>query len=160
MVNEDWYKVLRRGASSHHMCEENRLLLEECKDKHEAISLYKRTIDWALEEGYPDINTLKTFFSDCEDDGVFINRHFNGEVLIDLPVYVFHGCSGSIRTGLNIDKKIIPMLYFANGCDMYIASSDNYGASSRVPLYVFGQNSIKHERSEDIDCVIYKFDVK
>ena len=160
MVNEEWLKVLRRGASSHHMCEENRSLLERCGDKHQAIALYKRTIDWALEEGYPDINTLRNHFSDCEEDGIFIDKHFDGDILIDQKVYVFHGCTGRIRVGLNIEKKIIPMLYFANGCDMYIASSDKYGVSSRVPLYVFGQNNIRCERSEDIECKIYKFDVK
>ena len=160
MMESDWKKILRRGASLHHMCEENRTALENCDTKSEAIALYKKTIDWALEEGYPDLSVIENEFSDCEDDGVFVNKHFSGEVLNEQQVYVFHNCTGYIRTGINVQKKNIPMLYFSNGCDMTIKASDAYGLSTRVPLYVFGDNNIKYERSEDITCKLYKFNVK
>lgn len=155
-----WKRQLRREASAHHMCAENRDALEGVESKEQAIELYKKTIDWALEEGYPSIETLRRDFSDCEDYGIFIDRRFNGEILNQHQVYVFHNCSGTIRTGLNLGKRIIPMLYFANGCDMDIKGIRNTVMQVRVPLYVFGVNRIGAEQSEDLLCKTYKFEVK
>lgn len=144
----------------HHMCEENRTALESVETKADAIALYKRTIDWALEEGYPDMDTLRRYFSDCEAEGVYVDKEFHGEVLADHQVYVFHNCRGMVRTGLNVGQKIIPMLYFANGCDMEVQGISGQGLSVRVPLYVFGGNNIRAEWSGDIHCVTYEKDVK
>jgi hypothetical protein len=155
-----WQKQLRREASLHHMCEENRSALGSIETKVDAINLYKRTIDWALEEGYPCIQTLRRDFSDCEAAGVFVGKHFNGEILDDQQVYVFHECTGTIRTGLNVERSIIPMLYFANGCQMTVKGIPDTGFGVRVPLYIFGENEINCEQSEDIVCVTYKFDAK
>lgn len=155
-----WVKQLRKEASAHHMCAENRLALESISDKASAIALYKKTIDWALEEGYPCMDTLRRDFSDCEAYGIFVDKHFNGELLDDQAVYVFHNCTGTIRTGLNVKKRIIPMLYFANGCDMSVKGVPGQNLQARVPLYVFGDNRIAAEQSDDIICVTYKFDVK
>lgn len=156
----DWKRPLRREASLHGMCEENRHLLESAETKDDVIALYTKTIDWAPEEGYPSMTVLRQYFSDCEYKGIFIDKHFNGETLIDLPVYVFHNCTGTIKTGLNIEKKIIPMLYFANGCDMDIRGISGTYTSPRVPLYVFGLNRISGEHSDAIDCITFKFDTK
>ena len=142
------------------MCAENRSALDVVETKEQAVELYKKTIDWALEEGYPDISTLRRDFADCEDLGIYIDKHFSGEMLRDCQVYVFHNCSGTIRTGLNLGKRIIPMLYFANGCDMDIKGIPNSAMQVRVPLYIFGTNRIGAEQSEDIICKTYKFDVK
>lgn len=155
-----WKKNLRRQASSHHMCEENRRALDAIDDKHSAIELYKRTIDWALEENYPDLETLRRDFSDCEVDGIFVDKTFHGETLDAHQVYVFHNCRGSIRVGLNVKRRIIPMLYFANGCDMDVKGIPGSAMQVRVPLYIFGPNRIGAEQSEDIICKTYKFDVK
>lgn len=144
----------------HHMCEDNRDALRIVESKSDAIILYKKTIDWALEEGYPSIQTIRKHFSDCEADGVFVDREFHGEILKDQQVYVFHNCTGWIRTGLNMDKRIIPMLYFANGCEMAVKSASGDGRSIRVPLYIFGQNRISAEQSKDIYCVTYRKEVK
>lgn len=159
-MKELWLNILRRQASSHHMCEENRRALESVEDKAGAISLYKKTIDWALEEGYPDLETLRRHFSDCELFGIYVDKEFHGEQLTGHQVYVFHNCSGTIRTGLNVEKRIIPMMYFANGCDMDVRGIKGSGRSVRVPLYVFGQNRIGAEQSEDIQCLTYKFDAR
>lgn len=159
-MDTDWKKLLRRQASLHHMCEENRSALEEVNSKADAIALYKKTIDWALEEDYPDLYALRRYFNDCELYGIFIDKEFHGETLMDQQVYVFHNCTGTIRTGLNLEKEIIPMLYFANNCDMSVRSAAPVGTSIRVPIYIFGDNKISAEHSEDMDSVIYKFDVK
>ncbi len=159
-MDKQWKRQLRREASAHHMCAVNRDALESVETKHEAIALYKRTVDWALEEGYPDIATLRRDFSDCEADGIYIDHHFSGETLIGQEVYVFHNCTGTIRVGLNVKERIIPMLYFANGCKMNIEGIEGTGRRVRVPLYVFGQNRISVEQSDDIECVTYKFNTK
>lgn len=160
MMDTDWKRQLRREASVHHMCGENRDALEAVETKAEAIELYKKTIDWALEENYPALSTIRSIFADCEDEGVFVDKEFHGEVLNGHSVYVFHNCTGVVRTGLNIQKRIIPMMYFANGCDMEIRSAGPSGLEVRVPLYVFGANTVRAVPSEDLKCKTYKFDVK
>ena len=159
-MDKQWKRQLRRQASAHHMCAENRSALDAIETKGDAIALYKKTIDWALEEGYPSIDTIRSEFSDCEVYGVFVDKEFHGEVLTDQQVYVFHNCKGTVRVGLNKKKCIIPMLYFANGCDMDIKGIPGSAMQVRVPLYIFGQNRIGAEQSEDIICKTYRFDVK
>lgn len=119
-------------------------------------------IDWALEEGYPSLPVLRQQFSEYKTAGIYIDEHFDGEVLDDQQVCVFHHCTGTIRTGLNLDKKIIPMLYFANGCDMKIESSNGWAFSSpvRVPLYLFGDNNVEAEESPQLTCITHKHTVK
>ena len=153
-------KMLRREASLHNMCEENRHALELVESKESAIELYKKTIDWALEEGYPSLAVLRKGFSDCERFGIFVDKTFNGEILDDNQVYVFHNCKGVIRTGLNVSRALIPMMYFANGCDMTVKSSGETNSQVRVPLYIFGGNIVTGEVSDEIECKIYKFDTK
>lgn len=138
------------------MCEENRRALGLVETKSDAIALYKKTIDWALENDYPSLSVLKSDFSDCEADGVYVEKHFSGEILDDQPVYVFHGCTGTIRVGLNVSKCIIPMLYLANGCDMVFKSSGPTSLQTIVPIYSFGDNTICAERSNDILFRVYK----
>lgn len=161
-MEANWKRQVRREASAHHMCEENRDALSSVETKEEAVELYKKTIDWALEEGYPCLDTLRREFSDCEDCGLFVGKHFEGELLDEQKVYVFHQCTGEIRVGLNVEKRIIPMLYFANDCNMSVKSSGSSPMSFlvRVPCYIFGQNIVSVENSEELECKIYKFQVK
>lgn len=142
-MKQEWVNILRREASSHHMCEENRRALESVDTLEKAISLYKKTIDWALEEGYPSYSVLQKHFSECGQYGVFVDKEFHGELLDDLEVYVFHNCRGPIRTGLNVEKRIIPMMYFSNGCEMTILANENEFCDipSMVPLYIFGDDN-------------------
>lgn len=159
-MDEQWKRQLRREASVHHMCGENRVALEGVDSMDEAIKLYKKTIDWALEEGYPNMQTLRRYFSHCEDYGIFIDTDFQGDVLTEHQVYVFHNCTGYVRTGLNVGEKLIPMMYFANGCDMTVRGIPGSGTQARVPLYVFGYNRVAGEQSDDIICKTYTYDVK
>lgn len=158
-MNEELKRQLRREASAHGMCQENRDALVSIETVEDAVALYKKTIDWALEEGYPNFATLQRYFSHCGDLGVFVGREFHGDILNDQQVYVFHNCTGTIRVGLNVDKRIIPMLYFANGCDMTIKPTPVNG-NVRVPLYVFGSNLIKPSAAGGAIYKLYKFDTK
>lgn len=159
-MEAQWKRQLRREASAHHMCAENRSALEAVDTKSDAVALYKKTIDWALEEGYPNLATLRRDFSDCESLGVFVDKHFSGEILTDHAVYVFHNCTGTIRTGINIKRRIIPMMYFANGCHMNVKGIPGSALQVRVPLYVFGENLVSGEKSDDVLCKIYSNEVK
>lgn len=159
-MEQDWKRQLRREASAHGMCKENRSALDSVDSKESAIALYKKTIDWALEEGYPNYGTLQRDFADCGKYGVFVDRDFHGELLNEQKVYVFHHCTGRIRVGINMQKRIIPMLYFANGCDMLLRPSGPSGLEIRVPLYIFGGNLVKTDTSGDVVFRTYKFEVK
>ena len=158
----NWKLYLQRLARDHRMCADNRAYLSACETKEDAIRLYKQTIDWALEEEYPDLDFLRKEFSDQQSQGIYIDHNFDGEILNEHQVYVFHNCTGTIRVGLNLAKKIIPMCYFANNCDMTILGIENEDGfmPDRVPLYIFGDNNINAENSPTMEIRIYQHKVK
>lgn len=156
-----WKTYLREQAVKHRMCDDNRAYLSACETKEDAIRLYKQTIDWALEQEYPDLDFLRKEFANQEKDGLFIDHHFENDVLNEHQVYVFHNCTGTIRVGLNLAKKIIPMCYFANNCDMTILGIEGErDFPDRVPLYIFGENKINADNSPTIEVRIYKHKIK
>ena len=139
------------------MCTENMDALRACETKADAVALYKKTIDWALEKNYPPVNFIRNKFGDCENLGVYIDRTFNGELLNEHQCYVFHNCKGYITVDINIPLKIIPMLYFANGCDLSISRADTpHTLPIRVPLYIFGENNISAEDNNDVTFKKYQ----
>ena len=156
-----WKKYLQEQAIEHRMCADNRAYLNACENKEDAIRLYKQTIDWALEEGYPDLDFLRKEFSNQQSQGIYIDHHFEGDILNEQQVYVFHHCTGTIRVGLNLAKKIIPMCYFANNCDMTILGvEEDKDYPDRVPLYIFGANKIDAKNSNTIEVRIFRSGVK
>lgn len=160
-MTSNWKAYLQRQARLHGMCDDNRAYLNACETKEDAIHLYKQTIDWALEEEYPDLDFLRQEFACQENEGVYIDHHFEGDILNECQVYVFHNCTGTIRVGLNLAKKIIPMCYFANNCDMTILGCDGEKAfPDIVPLYLFGENKIDVPDSTTMKVRIYQHEVK
>ena len=151
IMQNSWKEYLLRQARLNSMCTENVEALRACETKEEAVALYKKTIDWALEKGFPSINFIRNEFGDCEDLGVFVDRDFHGELLDEHQCYVFHNCRGDIKVDLNVSKAIIPMLYFANGCNISVIRADTpHTLPIRVPLYIYGENRIKAEDNDDI----------
>lgn len=156
-----WKTYLQEQARRHNMCADNRAYLNACETKEDAIRLYKQTIDWALEEGYPNLDFLRKEFGNSQGEGIFIDHHFTGQPLSEHQVYVFHHCTGTIRVGLNLAKKIIPMCYFANNCDMTILGFEGERIfPDRVPLYIFGENNINAENSNTMEVRIYQHAIK
>lgn len=152
----NWKRHLQREARLHRMCADNQAYLNACQTKEDAIRLYKQTIDWALEENYPDIDFLRKEFADQQSQGIYIDQHFDNVILNDQQVYVFHNCTGTIRVGLNAEKELIPMCYFANGCSMTVLGIDNdCFTPSIVPLYIFGDNKINSVNSNSIEVRIF-----
>lgn len=159
---DGWKNKAQWEIDSHGVCDEYSGLIRRAKSRDAAIDIYKRGIDWSLENNAPSLDLLRENIDACERNGVFIDREFHGDVLNDESVYVFHNCRGTIRTGLNFGKRIIPMMYFANGCDMVIKSipDDFRTRPDVVPLYVFGENTVCGENSESLVCNVYKKQTK
>jgi hypothetical protein len=156
-----WKDTLLRYGKLNSMCAENIDALKKCEAKSDAIQLYKKTIDWALERNYPNLEILRSEFANCQDEGLFIDHTFNGETLNEHQDYIFHNCKGTIKVGLNVEKAIIPMLYFANGCEMKVEGTNAMRVRPDVvPCYVFGDNRI--EAQNDINAIfrIYREEVK
>lgn len=144
------------------MCEDKRHALEQMRTTQDAVSLYLGSIEWALGENYPTIKELRENFSpkELEDYGIFVDREFHGERFYGKQKYVFHNCRGTICTGLNRDLKLIPFLYFANGCDVSVKSFEHYPSPIQIPLYIYGDCAISGEVSNDMVCNTHKFQVK
>lgn len=156
-----WRDSLLRYGKLNSMCAENISALKDCESKSDAIKLYKKTIDWALERNYPGIDILRSEFANSHNDGLFIDHTFYGEVLNEQQVYIFHNCKGVIKVGLNSEKAIIPMLYFANGCDIKVESINAMRIMPDiVPCYVFGDNSVIAENDINAIFRIYREEVK
>lgn len=156
-MQPSWKEYLLRQARLNSMCLENIEGIQACESKADAIALYKKTVDWALERRYPQINFIRNEFGDFEDLGLFVDKTFHGELLNAHQCYVFHNCQGNIEVDLNSSERIIPMLYFANGCNMTITRADKESAFPiTVPLYIFHENNIVAEDCDSIKFRIYK----
>lgn len=153
-MEQGWKNRALSDIVAHKVCDEYSELTARAKTKVDALALYKRGIDWCLENNSPSLDLLRSYKADCAYNGIFIDKHFDGELMTDTNVYVFHNCSGTIRVGLNIQKGLIPMLYFANGCDMTIEGDSP--VLVRVPFYIFGDNKIVVDEKGIIEPVIYR----
>lgn len=128
------------------------------------VDYYIANPDWCLERDYPTLPFLRENFSDIESKGVFVDRKFNGELLNDLQAYVFHNCSGTVKVGLNVAKRIIPMLYIANRCRLRIVGAGEYrphneSQRTEVPIYSFGKNDISAKDNVFVKFVHYNHDL-
>ena len=131
----DWKEILIERAKKQGMCRENFTALERLSDRRSAVALYKKTVDWALENGYPGLDVIREHFNDMEQDGIYVDRDFGYDNVVS-QVSVFHNCSGSIRTGLNVEMMVIPMLYLANGSRLVIDGNGSTDWAVTVPVYV------------------------
>lgn len=100
------------------------------------VDYYIQNPDWSIERGFPSLDVLRSEFSGIEDRGVFIGKNFNGEVFDKLQVYIFHDCKGTIKVAMDYENAIIPMFYFANGCDIRVECEQENTPAIRVPLYI------------------------
>ncbi len=101
----------------------------------ELVDYYVANPDWCMERGFPSLEILRSEFSDIEDKGVYVGKTFNGEVFSDKQVYIFHDCKGTIKVAMDYDNAVIPMLYFANGCDITVSCEQPNDPPIIVPIY-------------------------
>lgn len=148
--------LLEEGARESGMCAEGFKRIHT-SGKESLIAYYLSCPDWCLERNYPSIEILRTEFADCEDKGVYVDKQFDGELIAEQLVYVFHNCKGRIRVGWDLDTATIPMLYFANGCDMQVESD---GVARlipiRVPIYLFGDQKVEAKSDTSTVFNVYK----
>lgn len=119
--------------------------LRLCNTKADVIKLYKRSINWCVGAGYPTLDYLRTYQNDQEEEGLFIDKVFNGETLSTQQEYIFHNCTGIVNVEMSYDRKRpnIPMLYFVQGCDMTITcNQDNGKYPIEIPLYIAEGNKV------------------
>lgn len=144
------------------MCEDKRYAIEQMRTTSDAAALYLGSLEWALGENYPTLDELRKNFGsrELETYGIFIDREFRGERFYGKQKYVFHNCRGIICTGLNTELQLIPMLYFANGCNLEVKHFEHYSSPVHIPLYIYGNSLVHAEVSEDIVCDTHKLPVK
>lgn len=155
---KDWKELLVSEAKGKHMCTENFRSLLECGDKETAIELYKKTIDWALEEEYPSLGVICDCFSDCEEYGIFVGKVLDGQDMSTEQVYVLHACTGTVDVAMDYDNAVIPMIYIANGCDIQFRCHQHNIIPINIPIYVFGDNALQICENVDGEDVIHVLD--
>lgn len=124
------------------------------------VKYYIANPDWCMERDFPSLSFLREHFADIGNKGIFVDKEFNGELLNERQVYIFHHCKGTIKVSLNVDKAIIPMLYFANGCNVAIkVYSLPLLARMCIPIYIFGENEITTEDDGNVEYLAYRQDI-
>lgn len=118
-------------------CHNNLKLLQECYTEAQAIRLYKVNIGYMLRMRYPTKDEANKWFSKQTqiENGIYIDMHFDGERIDDHLCCVFINCTGTIKTGLNKAKTIIPALYLSENSNMEIIVDDEIVYPLRVELY-------------------------
>ena len=132
---QDWKEILIERAKKQGMCRENFTALERLSDRRSAVVLYKKTVDWALENGYPGLDVIREHFNSMEQDGIYVDRNFKYDNVVS-QVAVCHNCSGTIRAGLSMETMVIPMLYLANGSRLVIDGNGSTDWAVTVPVDV------------------------
>ena len=158
MKRKDWKAELLADAERNGICGQYMELLRRADSISDFMNIYRRGAEWALEKDCPSYELLQSLADERLDlHGVYVDKRFDGDVLASKQVYIFHHCTGTIKTGLNIRQRVTPVLYFANGCDIRIESmNEDYLAHPvRVQAYVFGDNHIEAESSKKMNCVLY-----
>lgn len=143
------------------ICSEGEQTIATSPSLDSLVDYYVANPDWCLERDFPTLDFLRDNFADVGDKGVFVSRTFHGELLNDRQAYIFHNCKGTIKVGLNVDRAIIPMLYFANSCRLRVVGVSDFkpkrhSSPPRVPIYLFGHNDLSAKSNKRVEFVTYK----
>jgi hypothetical protein len=159
-MEEELREILIHDAKRKNICIDGFKRVLSSNDKHELLDYYKSIIDWSLERDFPPIDVVRRYFSDSESDDVFVDRVFHGETFSSSQIYVFHACQGTINVAMDYDNEIIPMLYFANNCHITIRCEQENLRPIRVPLYIFGDNTIVATNDDNVEFIKFTSSVK
>lgn len=145
------------------LCDNYHTPLKACRTAAQAIRLYKNCISWALRERYPTKEDLARFTTReiLAENGVYIDMEFDGQRIDNHICCVFLGCKGWIRTGLNKEKGIIPMLYLSDGSNLKIEVDNGFRHTIPVELYYGSKagGNIKRLRIKDSNRLTAKENV-
>ena len=144
------------------ICGEGYEDIRNCKDVDELLQYYVKTIDWSLENGFPTLNDIRTLFNRdaLARNGIFVDRTFDGDTFFIHQAYVFHNCKGHINVAMDYENANIPMLYFANGCEMSVGCEQANVPPIKVPLYVFGDCHVDVIHNDNAKFTIFRKEVK
>lgn len=135
----NWKQTLIREAKEKEMCSDYFKSLSLCSDKITAIELYMSNPGWALKKDYPSFKVLREEFNLYGREGLYVDKRFAEERLDSRLYYVLHNCKGVIRSGLNVEKAVIPVFYVANGSEICFMSDDNV----QIDIHVYS-GSVVH----------------
>jgi hypothetical protein len=160
---EELRQILLSEAKTKSVCVDGYKTIAEAKDKESLVSYFLGILDWSLERGFPSMNTVRKYFTDCEHLGIFVDKEISPDMLlINRQIYVFFHCTGLANVGFNYQSSLIPMLYFAEGCDMEVErlqerkKCELRHPAIRVPLYDFGDNKLTFRSSEKVHFIHFK----
>ena len=159
MKEKEWKPIVLADAARRGICRQYTGLLEKCENLTDFLRLYRRGADWALTNDVPSLNMLRRFAEERLDlHGIYVDKAFDGETLWDRQVYILRNCHGTIRTGLNIDKRIIPIFYIADGSDITIesANGDYLLHPVRIEAHLYGNSNVNCEDTKKLQCTKYK----
>lgn len=157
---EDIKEALTVAAREKGICAEGLRRMTGTADTEALVGYYTENPDWCMERNFPSLGYLRAHFADIGDKGVFVDREFRGELLNDCQAYIFHHCRGTVKVGLNIDKRIIPMLYFANGCKMTVICEQRLPSAITVPIYETDGQGNRVESSSGESCRFVRYRIK
>lgn len=134
---------LMKGVKNLGVCKESYSKMRGY-DRDELIAMYLHLPDWCMSRNFPSLEMLRREFSDVEDKGIYIDKTFKCELFKNKPVYVFHNCKGRIFVDWNVEKANIPILYFANGCEIEVYSNDKIVVPipARVKIIIYSEDSV------------------
>lgn len=127
-------EILMRKARNKGICAEGYGQMRGY-DRDELVTYYIANPDWCMERNFPSMELLRREFSNIEDKGVFVGKTFDGEVFDKLQAYIFHDCKGTIKVAMDYDNAVIPMLYFANDCNITVSCVQKNTPPIIIPIY-------------------------
>lgn len=127
------------------ICRQYKGLLERCDTLTDFLRLYRRGADWAMEHNVPSLDMLRRFPEERLDlHGIYIDREFNGETLWDKQIYILRNCRGTVRTGLNVEKRLSPIFYIADGSELTFESANDVVVHPiSVKVWLYGDSKVK-----------------
>lgn len=158
-------RLLMHEARERGICVDGYEEMRNCKNVDELIEYYIKTIDWSLENAFPSLEHIRKWFSpsDLERHGIFVDRTFDCETFSTKQAYVFHNCKGCINVAMDYDNANIPMLYFANGCNIEVYCGQKQPDGTKpieVPVYIFGENNVTCYDNDNAIFTTYREEVK
>ena len=136
----------------------------QADDLDALVDYYVRNPDWCMERNYPTLSFLRRMKAELGEDflerhGVYIDREFTGQTM-NSQACIFHHCTGLVNVEMDYGNAVIPMLYFANRCEMEIECRQRNNPRIQVPAYIFGYNIVDFDNEAGAQFKIYNENLK
>lgn len=149
-------------AKKNGICNNGLNHIRNCQTFADLIQYYKENPDWCLERNFPTIGFMLSHKKECEEAGIFIDKTFNGETLIQEQAYIMINCIGNVHTGLNARDSVIPMFYIAGDSHLEFTGTSDFAFTKPtvVPVYCFGRHATaKINNDRAVEFKIYSHEL-